>query len=72
MESGNITIPADVAEFFCDIPQTNVGKHRIFTDTEKQIIKMAYENGYRLTDVAQKLKTSLDTMRKIYKEMCRG
>lgn len=72
MESGNITIPEDIAEFFSDIPKTNVGKHRVFTDAEKQIIKMAYENGYKLMDVAEKLKTSLDTMRKVYRSMNRG
>ena len=69
MESGGITISADVAKFFEDVPRPHIGRHRTFTETERAIIKEAYEKGYRLTSVAKKLNTTLDSMRKCYETM---
>jgi len=63
MESGGIT----VTEFFDDLKPTTYGRHRQYTEREKEIIVYAYENGYILTDVAEKLKTTTVTMRAFYR-----
>ena len=71
MESGVINVP-DVSEFFTDLKQVHAGRHRQYTENEKQIIIHAYENGYNLADVAYKMRTSPDTMRKFYRAYKRG
>jgi transposase-like protein len=68
MEAGGIT----VSEFFEGITQNPVGRHRQYTKREKEIIIHAYENGYNLSEVAEKLKTSQDTMRKFWRAYKRG
>ena len=70
MESGGITV--EIQEFFGDVKQTKVGRHREYTEKEKAIIIHAYENGYVLIDVADKLGTTVDTMRKFYRTYKRG
>jgi transposase-like protein len=70
MESGGINVNLD--EFFKDVKQTKVGRHREYTEKEKDIIVHAYENGYVLIDVADKLDTTVDTMRKFYRAYKRG
>lgn len=70
METGGINVNLD--EFFKDVKQTKVGRHREYTEKEKAIIVHAYENGYVLIDVADKLNTTVDTMRKFYRAYKRG
>lgn len=70
METGGINVNLD--EFFKDVKQTKVGRHREYTEKEKAIIVHAYENGYVLIDVADKLDTTVDTMRKFYRAYKRG
>lgn len=70
METGGINVNLD--EFFKDVKQTKVGRHREYTEKEKAIIVHAYENGYVLIDVADKLDTTVDTMRKFWRAYKRG
>ncbi len=70
METGGISVEVD--EFFSDLKPTKYGRHRTYTEKEKQIIIRAYENGYILTDVASKLGTTVTTMRLFYRNYKRA
>jgi transposase-like protein len=71
MESGVINVP-DVSEFFKTMNPVHSGRHREYTENEKRIIIMAYEKGYNISETAEKLRTSPDTMRKFYRTYKRG
>ena len=64
---------SDIEEFLKDVPRlSNKYKKRIYTEFEQKVIISAYENGYTLSVVAERLKTTPRIMKRFYESYKAG